>query len=89
MDAILRRRLLIAASVGAGAVAMGGLILGIVVWRASRPERPIPWNTSALIAQEPPGFGFVSSNDRHLIRFSYVVENRRLTIMSLIPPALN
>ena len=75
MEANLKRRVLIAASFGAGVIVAAALITSLIVWYESRPKSPVPWNTTALIAQEPPGFGFISANDRHLIRFSYVVKN--------------
>lgn len=74
----LRLRLLIAASVGAGAVLMAAVVLGAVVWYRSRPKpppAPVPWNAAAIIGHEPPGFDVVTGMEKRLIRLSFIVEN--------------
>lgn len=55
---------------------MVALVLGVVLWKRSRPKPPPrPWDTTALIGQEPPEFRLVSIEERKLIRFSFIVEN--------------
>lgn len=77
MEPGLKRKILIAGSAGAGAILMAALVLAVVLWKRSRPKPPPPrpWNTTALIGQEPPGFRLVSIGEKKLISFSFLVEN--------------
>lgn len=69
------KRLAIISLFGAAGFAItAGLILGGVVWYTSRPALPKPWNTTVIIAKDPPGFSV--SNDGKTIEFTYVLENR-------------
>ncbi len=79
MEPGLKRKMLIAGSAGAGAILMAALVLGVVLWRRStpKPPPPRPWNTTSLIAQEPPGFGLVAMREKKLISFSFMVENTK------------
>lgn len=47
----LKRIAVISASAGAGAVLMAALVFGRVLWYSSRPERPKPWNSQAIVAK--------------------------------------
>jgi hypothetical protein len=47
---LLKRIVLISASAGAGAALMASLIAGGLLWYSSRPERPKPWNSKAIVA---------------------------------------
>lgn len=69
-----RRLAIISLSAGAGFALMLSLIAGTVIWYTSRPTPPKPWDSGALVADGPPGFG--ASDDSKYIRFTYEVENR-------------
>jgi hypothetical protein len=58
---------------GAGFALMSGLILWGVVWYSSRPTPPKPWNTTAIVAKNSPGFSV--SDDGKMIEFTYALEN--------------
>lgn len=70
MSTPFRKTLIIAASVGAGAVAMLAVIAGVIQWYSSRPK---PWNTTAIVSVAAPGFS--SSTDGKTVGFSYSVKN--------------
>ena len=67
-----KRLLLISMGLGAGIALALSAILGTFVWYQSRPKPARPWNTSAVIAKEPPRFG--KRDDSH-VTLSYVLEN--------------
>jgi hypothetical protein len=73
MESGLKRKILIAASAGAGAVLMTAIIAGVLLWYASRPKPPALWNNTAIQVNEPPGFG--PSSDGSEISLTYIVEN--------------
>lgn len=69
----LRRVFVRFAGFGAGAVLALGLLRGAVVWFASRPRPPEPWNSTAITAS----FDDVSTEgDASTLVFSYVLENK-------------
>ena len=45
-----KRLALMSAAAGAGAVLAAALLAGGILWLSSRPERPKPWNSKAIIA---------------------------------------
>jgi hypothetical protein len=58
---------------GAGLAITGFLILAAFLWIESRPSPQKPWNTTAILAKEPPGFDV--SKDGTRIEFDYTLEN--------------
>lgn len=49
------------------------LIVGGWLWYSGRPQPPTPWNTTAVVAKEPPDFHVI--RDGKNIAFVYRVEN--------------
>jgi hypothetical protein len=68
-----KRLLLRSAAFGAGFAVTLCLIGGGLVWYSARTKPPTPWNTTALLAKEPPSFDV--SQDGRDIEFTYSVEN--------------
>jgi hypothetical protein len=68
-----KRLAIISLFCGAGFALVAGLILGGIVWYTSRPTPPKPWNTTAIIEKEQPGFDV--SDDGKMIEFRYTLEN--------------
>jgi hypothetical protein len=58
---------------GVGIATTLAAILGVVVWYSSRPKPPKPWNTDAIVAEDPPGFS--SSADGKKLTLSYSLRN--------------
>jgi hypothetical protein len=58
---------------GAGFALAVLIVLAIFAWYRSRPEPPQSWNTSAIVANDPPSF--TASKDGNRIEFRYVLEN--------------
>ena len=69
----LKRLLLRSAAFGAAFAATSCLILGGFVWYPDRPQPPKAWNTTALVAHDPPSFHVAEDSKR--IKFRYSVEN--------------
>jgi hypothetical protein len=78
-----KRLLLRSAGIGAGFAVALCLIVGGWVWYSNRPSPPKPWNTTALIAPDPPGF-HVSDDGKH-VEFTYRVENTTETDYQIAP----
>jgi hypothetical protein len=57
---------------GAGLAIAGFLILAAFLWITSRPSPQKPWNTTAILAKEPPSFGV--TEDGRKIEFRYTLE---------------
>lgn len=58
---------------GIGFAVCTAVIVGMIAWRASRPEPPTPWNKTALMPRGPARFSATSDSKR--ISFWYSLEN--------------
>jgi len=65
-----KRLAVIALSGGAGFALAAAAIIGGVLWYKSHPR---PWDTTAIVAVKPPGFGV--SDDGKTIVLAYTLEN--------------
>jgi len=45
-----KKFLLIGAGFGAGFAVLAGILVGGVIWYDSRPQKPKPWNATAILA---------------------------------------
>jgi hypothetical protein len=58
---------------GAGFALTLSLVVCLWVWQKNRPRPPKPWNTTALVALEPPGFSM--NSDGKTLELVYSVKN--------------
>jgi len=71
--AAVKRLLLRSAAFGAGFAIVLSLIVGSWIWYSGRPEPSTPWNTTAIVAKEPPDFSVIEDGKKAV--FVYRVEN--------------
>ena len=71
MDSRIKKTLLIAFAAGAGVAVVIAALAGGAYWYLSRPK---PWDTTALVADGPPGINL--ADDGKKIRFKYSLENK-------------
>jgi hypothetical protein len=68
-----KKPLLIGIGWGLGTAVGLVVLVGGFLWYQSRPKPPKPWNTSAIVSKDPPGFG--STNDFKQLEFLYSLEH--------------